>query len=67
MIQTETPRAPRVFEVFRQEKDGDPMTHAGNISGKPDVTLAAASLGAAGALRKPFGAEDLLGAVRRCC
>jgi phenylacetate-CoA oxygenase PaaH subunit len=28
-----------IFEVFRQEKDGDPMRHAGNVSA-PDVELA---------------------------
>ncbi len=28
-----------VFEVFRQEKDGDPMRHAGNVVA-PDVELA---------------------------
>jgi ring-1,2-phenylacetyl-CoA epoxidase subunit PaaB len=28
-----------VFEVFRQEKDGDPMRHAGNVTA-PDVELA---------------------------
>jgi ring-1,2-phenylacetyl-CoA epoxidase subunit PaaB len=28
-----------VFEVFRQEKDGDPMRHAGNIVA-PDIGLA---------------------------
>jgi ring-1,2-phenylacetyl-CoA epoxidase subunit PaaB len=28
-----------VFEVFRQEKDGDPMRHAGNVTA-PDIELA---------------------------
>src|SRR6187549_1894785 len=28
-----------VFEVFRQEKDGDPMRHAGNVVA-PDIELA---------------------------
>jgi ring-1,2-phenylacetyl-CoA epoxidase subunit PaaB len=28
-----------VFEVFRQEKDGDPMRHAGNVIA-PDIELA---------------------------
>jgi len=28
-----------VFEVFRQEKDGDPMRHAGNVTA-PDLELA---------------------------
>jgi len=28
-----------IFEVFRQEKDGDPMRHAGNVTA-PDVELA---------------------------
>jgi ring-1,2-phenylacetyl-CoA epoxidase subunit PaaB len=28
-----------VFEVFRQEKDGDPMRHAGNVNA-PDIELA---------------------------
>ena len=28
-----------VFEVFRQEKDGDPMRHAGNVTA-PDMELA---------------------------
>jgi phenylacetate-CoA oxygenase PaaH subunit len=28
-----------IFEVFRQEKDGDPMRHAGNVTA-PDVQLA---------------------------
>lgn len=28
-----------VFEVFRQEKDGDPMRHAGNVTA-PDAELA---------------------------
>jgi phenylacetate-CoA oxygenase PaaH subunit len=28
-----------VFEVFRQEKDGDPMRHAGNVTA-PDIKLA---------------------------
>jgi ring-1,2-phenylacetyl-CoA epoxidase subunit PaaB len=28
-----------VFEIFRQEKDGDPMRHAGNVVA-PDVELA---------------------------
>ena len=28
-----------VFEVFRQEKDGDPMRHAGNVTA-PDIDLA---------------------------
>jgi phenylacetate-CoA oxygenase PaaH subunit len=28
-----------LFEVFRQEKDGDPMRHAGNVTA-PDVELA---------------------------
>ena len=28
-----------MFEVFRQEKDGDPMTHAGNLLA-PDAELA---------------------------
>lgn len=28
-----------VFEVFRQEKDGEPMRHAGNVTA-PDVELA---------------------------
>jgi phenylacetate-CoA oxygenase PaaH subunit len=28
-----------IFEVFRQEKDGDPMRHAGNVVA-PDVELA---------------------------
>ncbi len=30
---------PDVFEVFRQEKDGDPMRHAGNVTA-PDLELA---------------------------
>jgi len=30
---------PDVWEVFRQEKDGDPMRHAGNVRA-PDVELA---------------------------
>jgi ring-1,2-phenylacetyl-CoA epoxidase subunit PaaB len=30
---------PDVFEVFRQEKDGDPMRHAGNVRA-PDPELA---------------------------
>jgi ring-1,2-phenylacetyl-CoA epoxidase subunit PaaB len=30
---------PDVFEVFRQEKDGDPMRHAGNVTA-PDIELA---------------------------
>jgi ring-1,2-phenylacetyl-CoA epoxidase subunit PaaB len=30
---------PDVFEVFRQEKDGDPMRHAGNVVA-PDIELA---------------------------
>jgi ring-1,2-phenylacetyl-CoA epoxidase subunit PaaB len=30
---------PDVFEVFRQEKDGDPMRHAGNVIA-PDAGLA---------------------------
>jgi len=30
---------PEVWEVFRQEKDGDPMRHAGNVTA-PDVELA---------------------------
>ncbi|MDP8903953.1 MAG: hypothetical protein M3N29_01325 [Chloroflexota bacterium] len=30
---------PDVFEVFRQEKDGDPMRHAGNVVA-PDIRLA---------------------------
>jgi ring-1,2-phenylacetyl-CoA epoxidase subunit PaaB len=28
-----------IFEVFRQEKDGDPMRHAGNVTA-PDIDLA---------------------------
>ena len=28
-----------VYEVFRQEKDGDPMRHAGNVTA-PDIELA---------------------------
>jgi ring-1,2-phenylacetyl-CoA epoxidase subunit PaaB len=28
-----------IFEVFRQEKDGDPMRHAGNVTA-PDMELA---------------------------
>jgi ring-1,2-phenylacetyl-CoA epoxidase subunit PaaB len=28
-----------IFEVFRQEKDGDPMRHAGNVTA-PDIGLA---------------------------
>jgi phenylacetate-CoA oxygenase PaaH subunit len=28
-----------IFEVFRQEKDGDPMRHAGNVTA-PDIELA---------------------------
>ncbi len=30
---------PEVWEVFRQEKDGDPMRHAGNVRA-PDLALA---------------------------
>ena len=30
---------PDVFEVFRQEKDGDPLRHAGNVVA-PDIELA---------------------------
>jgi phenylacetate-CoA oxygenase PaaH subunit len=30
---------PGIFEVFRQEKDGDPMRHAGNVRA-PDIELA---------------------------
>src|SRR3954463_7888826 len=30
---------PEVWEVFRQEKDGDPMRHAGNVRA-PDADLA---------------------------
>jgi phenylacetate-CoA oxygenase PaaH subunit len=33
------PDGGRAWEVFRQEKDGDPMTHAGNILA-PDEELA---------------------------
>ena len=33
------PDTERVFEVFRQEKDGDPMRHAGNVLA-PDHDLA---------------------------
>ena len=28
-----------IFEVFRQEKDGDPMRHAGNVTA-PDIEMA---------------------------
>ena len=33
------PEGEHVFEVFRQEKDGDPMRHAGNVLA-PDAELA---------------------------
>jgi ring-1,2-phenylacetyl-CoA epoxidase subunit PaaB len=38
---TNTPGAPRLeeYEVFRQEKDGDPMRHGGNVLA-PDPELA---------------------------
>jgi phenylacetate-CoA oxygenase PaaH subunit len=33
------PDDPGVYEVFRQEKDGEPMRHAGNVRA-PDIDLA---------------------------
>ena len=37
------------------------------LSGQPDLPQEAAALGAAGYLRKPVGAEDLVAAVEQCC
>ena len=37
------------------------------LSGQPGLPQEAAALGAAGYLRKPVGAEDLVTAVERCC
>ena len=37
------------------------------LSGQPGLPQEAAALGAAGYLRKPVGAEDLVAAVEQCC